>query len=331
MGRTTGRSASWFATGIPLVTMILVAASLALPEGPLEVGSTLSASETQRIDSDEDGLTDFQESILGTDPDAVDSDGDTFTDLEEVARNSDPLDHTSAPGAATTDVGMYASARNGLVSLNSAVFVPPGELLQLSYYFGAIIEGEAIVLPGSQVASSSQQWVFPAREGGHLAVVEFQLPEWMIHYVGKVSFFSGATTGDPLDPDAPRGISSTTLTSISDTVMSINPISTLPIPPSDGGSASGGGGGSAGGAGGDVGGGVWYKPLTGDDEVPAELTSGEVCIQTVQFVGTLGANDVYEVSSASCEPMDSYCSSSSCTAAEGTALEIPNPGVIFGD
>jgi len=48
-------------------------------------------------------------------------------------------------------------------------------------------------------------------------------------------------------------------------------------------------------------------------------------------VGTLGANDVYEVSSASCEPMDSYCSSSSCTAAEGTALEIPNPGVIFGD
>jgi len=308
--------------------VLITAAWLALSEAPLEVGRTLSATETQRIDSDQDGLTDFQESILGTDPDALDTDGDTFTDLEELARNSSPLDETSLPVLATTDVGMYASARDGLVSLNSAVFVPRGELLQLSYYFGAIIEGEIIVIPGSQVAQSSQQWVFPAREGGHLAVVEFQLPEWMIHYVGKVSFFAGATTGDPLDPSTSKRISSTTLASVSDSIMSINPITSLPTSSNDSGDS---GGGDAGGAGGDVGGGVWYKPLSGDDEIPAELTSGEVCIQSVQFVGTLGANDIYEVSSASCEPMDSYCSSSSCTAAEGAALEIPNPGAIFGD
>jgi thiol-disulfide isomerase/thioredoxin len=42
-------------------------------------------------DSDADGLTDDEESDLGTDPENVDSDGDTISDYDEVQADLDPL------------------------------------------------------------------------------------------------------------------------------------------------------------------------------------------------------------------------------------------------
>ena len=76
---------------------------------------------------------------------------------------------------------------------------------------------------------------------------------------------------------------------------------------------------------------AWYKPLSGDDEIPSELTSGEVCVQSVSFVGSNGSSDLYEVNSAECTEMDSYCASSSCQGTVGQPLEMPNPGLLFGD
>ncbi|MCH8064893.1 MAG: hypothetical protein IIC90_03580 [Chloroflexi bacterium] len=48
-------------------------------------------------DFDGDGLSDFQESLLGTDPQNPDSDGDGVPDGEEFFRNTDPLDPASVP------------------------------------------------------------------------------------------------------------------------------------------------------------------------------------------------------------------------------------------
>lgn len=45
-----------------------------------------------RIDTDNDGLTNGQEAIIGTDPTNPDTDGDTFLDGEEVDNGTDPLD-----------------------------------------------------------------------------------------------------------------------------------------------------------------------------------------------------------------------------------------------
>ena len=330
--RESTRTTRWLALGIPLATLAALGSSLALSvvDGPV-----LSATDSTRIDSDLDGMTDFQESILGTDPDEPDTDGDTFTDVEEIARGSDPLSPDSLPTTGGVELGMYASVENGFLALNSAVFVPAGELLDLSFYFGAILDGHPVVIPGSAVASASRKWVYPASGGGHIAIVELAVPEWMIHYVGNVSFFAGATTGDPADPTATRSVSATTVTSMGGTIMSIEPIAGLPNPDGndDGGDSGDGNGGATDSNqdGGPVGGGVWYRPLGGDDDIPSDLSSGEVCVQSVSFVGTNGASDLYEVSSASCDPMDSYCASSACAGTVGQPLEMPNPGSVFGN
>lgn len=58
--------------------------------GQKNIGQLASVAATQ-IDSDKDGLTDWEESIYGTNPQKSDSDGDGYLDGEEVASSRDPL------------------------------------------------------------------------------------------------------------------------------------------------------------------------------------------------------------------------------------------------
>lgn len=50
-------------------------------------------SITTRADSDGDGIPNWKEVLLGTDPNNIDSDGDGISDGDEVARGSDPAVH----------------------------------------------------------------------------------------------------------------------------------------------------------------------------------------------------------------------------------------------
>jgi hypothetical protein len=49
------------------------------------------------LDSDNDGIADTTEGVLGTSPTDTDTDGDTYSDYDEVAAGSDPLDPNSIP------------------------------------------------------------------------------------------------------------------------------------------------------------------------------------------------------------------------------------------
>jgi len=49
------------------------------------------------LDSDDDGLTDNFETLIGTDPTLPDSDFDGFTDFEEFIQDTDPLDYFDNP------------------------------------------------------------------------------------------------------------------------------------------------------------------------------------------------------------------------------------------
>ncbi|XKT74648.1 MAG: hypothetical protein ACJKTH_00975 [Patescibacteria group bacterium UBA2163] len=54
-------------------------------------------SITARADSDGDGIPNWKEVLLGTDPNNVDSDGDGVSDGDEVAQGSDPAVHGTEP------------------------------------------------------------------------------------------------------------------------------------------------------------------------------------------------------------------------------------------
>jgi len=306
------------AIGIPLAIVFGIALHFA---DSIQNPPSLSATWSVRIDSDQDGLTDQEEGLLGTSPDAVDTDDDGISDLEEVARYSDPLDPADLPAHGLINLGMYASAVDGLVSLNSAIYAPPGSLLDLGFYLGAVIDGQPLIIPGPAVAHASRKFIYPASDGGHLIVVEVPVPEWMVHQMGQLSFFAGAALGDPLVPSTPRAVDTTTLASVAGLIMGVEDA------PPDMASDDGGDGGDDDGQ---AGGGVIYRPLNDDDEIPSTLTGGQVCYQSVSPVGTNGANILYEVNSADCIPMDSYCSGADCAATVGKALEMPDPGALLG-
>lgn len=71
------------------------------------------------LDSDEDGLNDWEEKIIGTNPTLVDSDGDGYTDLDEYLAGSDPNDPNSVPSVilekAAHFIQVYNTAPPGIL------------------------------------------------------------------------------------------------------------------------------------------------------------------------------------------------------------------------
>ncbi|WP_136465458.1 gliding motility-associated C-terminal domain-containing protein [Flagellimonas onchidii] len=72
-------------------------------------------------DRDNDGLSDEDETNLGTDPDNPDSDGDTIQDGEEVSDNTDPLDPCDSDGG-TPPQGTICG-----VEIGNSIITPDGD------------------------------------------------------------------------------------------------------------------------------------------------------------------------------------------------------------
>jgi hypothetical protein len=72
--------------------------SIDAPEQHEELDQLFAEDESTELpaDQDDDGLTDGEEALLGTDPMVADSDHDGFGDGEEVTLGTDPLDPSSA-------------------------------------------------------------------------------------------------------------------------------------------------------------------------------------------------------------------------------------------
>jgi hypothetical protein len=80
-------------------------------------------------DYDGDGLTNFQESLLGTDPANVDTDGDGVNDGDEVFLGTDPLDDADTPGIAyyggfPDDSGKLIWVSTGTIPVEDLVITP---------------------------------------------------------------------------------------------------------------------------------------------------------------------------------------------------------------
>ncbi len=65
------------------------------------------------VDTDQDGLTDAEEPLLGADPSKIDTDGDTYSDGLEVASGFNPAAGSGARLETSSALGTYQSSRFG--------------------------------------------------------------------------------------------------------------------------------------------------------------------------------------------------------------------------
>jgi hypothetical protein len=263
--------------------------------------------DANRIDSDSDGVPDEQELVLGTSPDHADTDGDTYTDLEELSRKSNPLDAQSVPDADALGLGQYAIAEEDIITLTTAMFVEDGILSGLNFDLGIILDGEVILLSTKTYSGATSAYFYASQldPANRMIVLEMRIPELLLQQMGKFDLFARVRDTGPLHRATQVDI--TELVDFSGTTMRLE---TAPS--------------------GMQGGGVVYRPLTGDGSIPATWTSGQICHQSTTPVGMNGASVIYEVQDADCASFDTYCSPGDCAATAGQPLERPDPGVLLG-
>jgi len=104
-------------------------------------GQLLGGACIEGEDADNDGITDCDEEVTGTDPLLEDSDGDGYTDAEEVDCISDPLDSSEkcyACGWPHNNPGDLSSTGNSIgdVIKNIKMNDQCGERVQIWDFFG---------------------------------------------------------------------------------------------------------------------------------------------------------------------------------------------------
>lgn len=298
---------TWFRLLVPASVLAVAGAALVDSAGEVnelhaQIGSKLG------LDSDQDGLADSQEYLLGTDADKRDTDGDGYHDLEEVARGSFPTDAGSIPGSDPIAVAQYSYQEFGFLKLHTAMYVADSEVDGLDFQFGLIIDG--VPLPVSQVTlvrnSRSFQYKLLNDPNDSLLVLEMAIPEHLaqrqsvIHTYARLKDFSAS--------QRPPAIDTSTFYDQNGYLVSAEP----PPPWFQGGQ------------------GLIMSSISGPSNPPGNANGGEVCWQSIGAVGSSGSTIIYEVTSASCEDFDSYCDASACTASAGSTVELPDPGSLVG-
>jgi len=254
------------------------------------------------VDHDGDGLTDVQESIIGTDPLVADSDADGGADLAELAAATDPLDdqETIMPGFS---IGMVGREEDGVLTVETAIYLPGGVLNGLDLGFGFYSQGQWIPIPASLVLASGNVELHPS--GSDLVLqVSTNWSADVVKSFGTGSFYSKLNakangmflSGGTLDLTQSGGV----LSQIK-------------------GQSAGGG----------LGAGAALVPLTPTPELPETFTPGLVCLQDTLLVGSEDGALIYEVQSADCVTSFTSCSSD-CATTSGSLIEVLDPLALVG-
>ncbi|MEW6073429.1 MAG: hypothetical protein AB1726_12675 [Planctomycetota bacterium] len=288
---------------VPALLLASIATPLVLPRGEAR---GLAAAGTPSADSDGDGLVDLQEEVLLTDPDRPDTDGDSYSDLEEIARQTDPCNKFSWPSSGGPKVGMAARVEGGTLTLVSAFFVEGSSFVEFDYEFGMAIQGLAIPLDLWQYAGITRLSILAVHGGaGKILLLQTSVPESLVLSLGFLSLWAvhegDATSGV-------RSAATLNLVAVGGTMARLEPAPQK------------------------IQGGVEtiLRPLAADDGIPTDWTGGQICWQQSSVVGANGASLVFQVDSAGCEQMDTYCSPSDCEATVGATYETIDPGALVG-
>jgi len=292
-------------------TTCLGGALIALLASTTETPELAAATNQSRTDGDGDGLSDPQELVIGTSPARFDSDFDSYSDLEERARGSDPLNLYSTPAPSDYGVGMCASLEAEVLTIATAVYLEQSQMDSVDLRVGVVYGDRVIYLPPSGYRYRRGYLYQGHDQRDTLAVLEIALNDSLVRRLGQLNLFS--VVGSTTDPAAEPVVSILPLADFGGTTVSIEPLA-LHLGQSGGGTPTG----------------VVYRPLAGDDQIPATWSGGEICWQRTSAVGMSGASIEHEVDAADCVPMDTYCSPSACASGIGTTLLLPDPAALAG-
>jgi len=275
-------------------------------------------------DTDGDGLADLDELLLNTAPYLADTDGDSFSDAEELARDSDPADPWSQPASVATSTGLDVTARGGLLHLIQTHYLPDGSLQGVSVSLGGLLWGKLRFLSPLAWAANSKVSILPGAEpGSSVLVVDTKMRTRTVHTVGFVPFVAqlqqagSVVSADVAEIESLGGFLVRRLQISSGTLN---------------GFQSQGGGiqtAQAGGSASQFGLQTIYQPI--GEGIGMNWIPGQICVQTMQTVGSVGAVLTQEVVSASCESgWEGACSPTDCAGTVGGTRETVDPGVLAG-
>jgi hypothetical protein len=277
---------------------------------------TVRASGVNPLDSDQDGLTDAQEQVLGTSPFFADTDGDGFSDTEELARHSLPLDVKSVPLPATTDIAMTARGENGSLRAVVVAYLGNGNLASHSIDIGLVIGRRIFLLnPTSYLPSSLFSQVPGAANGSSLLVLDVAINSALVGIRGEMSIFATLDSGTQA---AVLGAASADLLMRDGVILlkqssgTVRRMVALP--------------------GGGTGFGSVYNPIppNGGGSIPSSWVPGEICYQASIVVGVAGGIITREVVGADC--LDGYDAScrADCSSSVGEVFNTFDPIGLVG-
>lgn len=281
----------------------------------------LAAVTVVAQDTDQDGLCDKLERVLGTSRVAVDTDGDGFGDGEELCRQTSPLFGSSLPSSRRVSVGMSACGSRDKIDIAIGLYAKGVSISDLNVTVGIFASNRIIELSNSYVASHSHLQLLPTSDPfATNALLVFRIPPSAVHALGALTLF--ATVSNP-GSGIVASADTVQLTSIAGNVVLVMPDPTVPpvemMMVAPGAVLS-------------VGSIYVPLPLGSNDDMgyPATWVPDSVCYQRTSPTAVDGAVVTQEVVQSECrDGWDGACAPS-CTGAVGSTFTTVDPLVLVG-
>lgn len=318
-------SSSSLIRGLLAPAAALVAGGFLIGFGILGKGDLKAAPLQRPHDPDGDGLTNLQESVLGTNPYQADTDGDGFSDLEEFARHSSPLYAGSIPVGQRLRVAMSCSGGDTSLHALIAIYLPHGDLRNKTFRVGLVTGNRCVKLSEQYLLQHGTLAIHAAQDpAARIVTLDLPIQPRLVSAHGDMSLF--ATVGENLGPV--EAADSIHLIAFGSAIVLQVPMGSVQgmLGLTGTGSQTGG----SGGAGGTDDIGSIYIPLpVGGDS--SGWTAGQVCVQQTELISVTGPQIMQEVVSANCvDGYDGYCPANCSSTVGNTYTTIDPVGLIGG-
>jgi hypothetical protein len=266
-------------------------------------------------DTDDDGLPDDLELLLGTNANVVDTDGDGYSDAEEVARGSAPNRVISQPISQPVSVSIHGYQRENWIHAWTAVYLEDGDLHSHTFQMGVRVGDLLVPVPVHQFRGGDVLCVLQGyTPGSRLVILDPVVSSSNVQQLGSMSFFATLSANGQSVAAGVLNLASVNGEFFVHMLTDVR--GDLDDPAFTFGSGAKG----------------VYKPLTaGPGPQPLQSTPGQICAQTTVIVGVLGAVITEEVIAADCVPgWDAHCSGG-CHGTVGSTVKFIDPSSLVGN